>query len=124
MATWALISTLVQTLVYSVGATLLVTGPRPPLVACPGGGILFWWQAGAISALRQECGAFDTADFIGASAGSLAAVLAANGVDMDDAFDRAITLSVRANVWDRPLGARRALVPAHPRDAAKRRHAG
>lgn len=79
--------------------------PNMPLVACTGGGILFWWQAGAIHGLREQC-ALDEANFIGASAGSLAAVLAASGVDMDDAFEHAITLSKRANLWERPLGVR------------------
>lgn len=77
--------------------------PGAPLVACPGGGILFWWQAGAVKGLRTQC-PLDEANFVGASAGSLAAVLTASGVDMDDAFDHAITLSKRANLWERPLG--------------------
>lgn len=78
--------------------------PGAPLVAFPGGGILFWWQAGTIQGLREQCASFDEANFIGASAGSLAAALAASGVDMDDAFEHAITLSKRANLWERPLG--------------------
>jgi hypothetical protein len=85
------------------GGRLPALRPGAPLVGCTGGGILFWWQAGAISAIREQCNV-DHANFVGASAGSLTAVLAANGVSMDDAFDHAITLSKRRQLFERPLG--------------------
>ena len=52
------------------------------------GGIYFWWQAGAVKAL-QELYNLDDATMAGASAGSLSAVLAGCGVDMDHAFELA-----------------------------------
>ena len=41
-----------------------------PRIVFPGGGIFFWWQAGAVKAL-QEFYDLDAYDFAGASAGSL-----------------------------------------------------
>ena len=54
------------------------TSERPvrPRIVFPGGGIFFWWQAGAVKAL-QEMYKLEHYDFAGASAGSLSAVFCA-----------------------------------------------
>ena len=66
----------------------------------PGGGIFFWFQAGAISALakRFELGHVPCA---GASAGALASTLAVSGCDMEQALDRALQLSRESGALDR-----------------------
>lgn len=81
--------------------------PAPPAsvprLVFPGGGIFFWWQLGAVRSLQRR---FDLADgrasFSGASAGALAATLAAAGVtDTERTLDLAIELAARARVWER-----------------------
>ena len=65
------------------------------MLVLPGGGIFFWWQAGAITGLKKR---FDLNDlhhpagsvsFIGSSAGALASTLAVSGCDMEASFDAA-----------------------------------
>ena len=79
-----------------------------PLIVLPGGGLFFYWQAGALKwVLREQASArlgCEGMRFAGASAGGLAATLACNGVDFDEATALALDLSDRAGVWDRPLG--------------------
>ena len=76
------------------------------LVAFPGGGIFFWWQAGFVQALQQrrEGSVLGTISMVGASAGALAAVLAACDVSMAQAFESAYRICERRNVWTQPLG--------------------
>lgn len=79
---------------------------RPPrLVTFPGQGVLFWWQQGAVSALRPHL-PFGSPDLhlSGASAGACTAVLAACGVRTPDVLDAAEALAARARVFERPLG--------------------
>lgn len=83
---------------------VLVTSPATkPTIALPGGGILFWHQAGAIRSLQRHY-RLNHCRLVGASAGCLASVLAACDVDMDVAFDSAIRISKDARLWDRRLG--------------------
>ena len=65
---------------------LLVLIMNSPMLVLPGGGIFFWWQAGAITGLKKR---FDLNDlhhpagsvsFIGSSAGALASTLAVSGL--------------------------------------------
>ena len=70
----------------------------------PGGGVLqYWWAAGAVEALREshDCGALS---FAGASAGALAAALAACDVDMAASARLAYSLAERENFYSRRLG--------------------
>mmetsp|Transcript_2312 Transcript_2312/g.3358 ORF Transcript_2312/g.3358 Transcript_2312/m.3358 type:complete len:315 (-) Transcript_2312:181-1125(-) len=70
----------------------------------PGGGIFFYWQAGAASYLREA--GYDLSDVTmsGASAGALAATLTLADVDFEEATSLALKLAEDAGVWDRPLG--------------------
>ncbi|CAM9782980.1 unnamed protein product [Ectocarpus sp. 6 AP-2014] len=74
-----------------------------PVLSFPGGGIFFWWQAGVISALQERYN-LSSLDFVGASAGSLAATLAACDADMDLAMKLALDLCDTNEIWTRPLG--------------------
>jgi hypothetical protein len=70
----------------------------------PGGGIFFYWQAGAMTYLRENGYNLDQVSMSGASAGALSATLTATGVDFAEATELALDLSQKAGVWDRPLG--------------------
>eukprot|EP00899_Mesostigma_viride_P018662 jgi/Mesvir1/26798/Mv20565-RA.1 len=74
-----------------------------PTLYFPGGGMFFYWQIGCI---RWLCRSYDLTDtrMVGASAGALAATLAACQVDVDAAAALALELAKRAGVWDRPTG--------------------
>lgn len=75
------------------------------LVAFPGGGLFFWWQAGYVQALQQQdANLLRSASFAGASAGALTAVLTASGVDMAAAYESAYNICEKRNVWTQPLG--------------------
>jgi predicted acylesterase/phospholipase RssA len=77
----------------------------PPHVVFPGGGIFFYWQAGAVTYLREN--GYDLGggvSFSGASAGALTATLTATGVDFERATDLALHLAAEAGVWDRTGG--------------------
>ena len=77
---------------------------QPARLLFPGGGIFFWWQAGAITALSRRID-LSTAPCCGASAGALAATLAACDVDMELALERALALSIEARAFERgPFG--------------------
>ncbi len=78
----------------------------------PGGGIFFYWQAGAITYLREQNYNLDTtADnddqkllFTGASAGALCATLTCTNVDFIAATSLALEKAEEEGIWDRPLG--------------------
>lgn len=74
--------------------------PTSPGLAYPGGGIFFWWQAGAVTALSRR---YQLGDIpcVGASAGALAASLAACEVDMYEALDVAVRLADENEIWSR-----------------------
>ena len=74
-----------------------------PCIVFPGGGIYFWWQAGAVKALQQSI-EMDEYCYVGASAGSISAVFAACNVDMDEAFNSAARLADENGLWDRREG--------------------
>jgi hypothetical protein len=85
-----------------IGSMSMPKSQRPSIVF-PGGGIYFWWQAGAVKALQESCD-LDGYSFSGASAGSLSAVFAASGVDMDDAYQSAHRLASENGIWERREG--------------------
>lgn len=66
----------------------------------PGGGIFFWFQAGAVNALARRLD-LSKVPSAGASAGALAATLAACECDMDHALQRALQLSDNVGVFER-----------------------
>lgn len=76
----------------------------PPHVVFPGGGIFFYWQAGAVTYLRENGYDLNHVSFSGASAGALTATLTATGVDFERATDLALNLAAQAGVWDRKGG--------------------
>ncbi|TFJ83152.1 hypothetical protein NSK_005541 [Nannochloropsis salina CCMP1776] len=98
-----------------------------PTLSFPGGGIFFYWQAGAVHYLQHH---FDLgqATLVGASAGALTAVLAGCAVSMPAAAERALALSMSISLWQRPLGlagvwgglVREWLDELLPQDAAER----
>ena len=73
--------------------------PRAGLVF-PGGGLFFWWQAGAISGLQRRID-LSRPPLAGGSAGALAATLAACEVEMPLAFDTALQMSNEAGVFEK-----------------------
>lgn len=76
----------------------------PIKVCCSGGGIFFFWQLGALRWLQRAGCLDDTAQFLGYSAGALSATLAACDVPMHRAVDAAYALTLKHNIWQRPLG--------------------
>eukprot|EP00565_Helicotheca_tamesis_P001547 CAMPEP_0185735814 /NCGR_PEP_ID=MMETSP1171-20130828/26257_1 /TAXON_ID=374046 /ORGANISM="Helicotheca tamensis, Strain CCMP826" /LENGTH=324 /DNA_ID=CAMNT_0028406245 /DNA_START=121 /DNA_END=1095 /DNA_ORIENTATION=+ len=70
----------------------------------PGGGIFFYWQAGAASYLREAGYDLSSVRMSGASAGALVATLTLTDVDFDEATRLALSLAEEAGVWERPLG--------------------
>jgi predicted acylesterase/phospholipase RssA len=67
------------------------------VVAFPGGGLFFWWQAGWVRAAPVAFGG-DRVRLCGASAGALAAVCARCGVDTEKALAVALALCERDKV--------------------------
>ncbi|GAB5037904.1 Hypothetical protein NocV09_12200020, partial [Nannochloropsis oceanica] len=74
-----------------------------PTISFPGGGIFFYWQAGAVHYLQQHFNLRE-ANLVGASAGALTAVLTGCDVCMPLAAERALSLSMSIALWARPLG--------------------
>ena len=96
-------------------AALTTTSPAPPTDApatqqpvfnIGGGGIFFWWMAGAMKELCHNGPNSLTEHYAlrGASAGALAAVLGACRVEIDTALNHAHKLAVENGVFERPLG--------------------
>lgn len=77
--------------------------PAPHLVF-PGGGLFFYWQAGAVTYLREAGYDLSGCTMSGASAGALTATLTTCGVDLVEATELALDLSDEAGVWDRGGG--------------------
>jgi hypothetical protein len=76
----------------------------PPHLVFPGGGIFFYWQAGAVSYLREHGYNLTSVTAAGASAGALTATLTATGVDFYQATELALDMADQAGVWDRSGG--------------------
>ena len=70
----------------------------------PGGGIFFYWQAGAVTYLREAGYDLNQCSMSGASAGALTATLTTNDVCFTDATNLALSLAEEAGVWDRSGG--------------------
>ena len=77
---------------------------EPPHLIFPGAGLFFYWQAGVVTYLRQAGYDLSKTTMSGASAGAIAATLAATDVCFSNATDTALRLGRDAGVWDRPLG--------------------
>ena len=71
-----------------------------------GGGIYFWWQAGACKYLSEKSVILGTKSFpiIGSSAGALAATLLCTGASFDKAASFAIDQAYRYSLFDSPVG--------------------
>jgi hypothetical protein len=80
-----------------------VPTPDRPILSIAGGGRFFFWYLGV---LKYMIAYYDLSKctLIGASAGGLACVLAASGVDLDRAVREAYRLSVDNDVFERPAG--------------------
>jgi hypothetical protein len=76
----------------------------PPHLVFPGGGIFFYWQAGAVSYLREQGYNLTAVTAAGASAGALTATLTATGVDFYQATELALDMADQAGVWGRSGG--------------------
>jgi Patatin-like phospholipase len=75
-----------------------------PHLIFPGGGIYFYWQAGAVTFLREQNYDINATTITGASAGALSAALTATQVDFYQATELALQMAAEANVWNRGLG--------------------
>lgn len=73
-------------------------------ICCPGGGVFFWWQIGAMKRLLEMYELPSDARLAGMSAGALAVVLGQCGVDPARAHELAFGLARRAGVFRNPLG--------------------
>ena len=65
-----------------------------------GGGIFFFWQAGAAAYIAQHCPELRDVPVMGASAGSIAATLLASQVSFHDAAKLAIKIGKENNIWE------------------------
>jgi Patatin-like phospholipase len=77
--------------------------PHPTLLNIKGGGVFFFWMAGAMRAIAQRH-SLQELKLQGASSGALIAVLAACDVDFEAAAEAAHRLCVDHDVYARPLG--------------------
>jgi len=89
--------------VLEMGGRSDVGAGSPTTIVFPGGGIYFWWQAGAAKSLLQHYN-LSKAHLMGASAGALTAALAACDIDFDRAFEVAQRLAMQYDIYDRPGG--------------------
>ena len=78
--------------------------PSAAHLVFPGGGIFFYWQAGAVTYLREAGYDLNQCSMSGASAGALTATLTTNDVCFTDATNLALSLAEEAGVWDRSGG--------------------
>ncbi len=65
-----------------------------------GGGIYFWWQAGAATYLNQHCPLGNDIEFVGASAGSITAALLLARANFTEAAEVAINEVAKLNLWE------------------------
>lgn len=73
------------------------------VVRFSGGGIYFWWQAGAARYLMENCD-LNALPVMGASAGSITATLLALNVSFDKVAEIAIRIGDDLKVWERKSG--------------------
>ncbi|WZN66770.1 patatin-like phospholipase [Chloropicon roscoffensis] len=73
-----------------------------PVIALPGGGIYFYWNAGVLAYLAERY-ELEGCELVGASAGALSVVLVACGVDFRKATEVAYRLAEENGLYDRPL---------------------
>lgn len=90
-----------QRFLMSSSLAVLVYIPTT-FVSIAGGGMFFYWMIGVVSVLQQQID-LTSAHMSGASAGALASVLAACGVDVRHAAEHAFQLSIDEKLWDRKL---------------------
>lgn len=100
---------LTSALVEAFSAT--TTTNKQTRLVFPGGGVFFNWQGGIITYLRENNYDLSNASFLGSSAGSLTAALAATGVDFHEATSLALEMAQKYDVWDRPDGLKGVIGP-------------
>eukprot|EP00980_Cylindrotheca_fusiformis_P007725 scaffold1638_cov120-Cylindrotheca_fusiformis.AAC.8 len=81
-----------------------IGSPEDAHFVFPGGGIMFYWQAGVITYLREQGYDLSSCTFAGASAGALTATLTTADVEFYEATELALKLAADAGVWDRSGG--------------------
>ena len=89
---------------FSEMAPTITTCENSELIL-PGGGIYFYWQAGAITYIRDKYD-LSHSKMTGASAGALAATLGVSNVDFEEATKVALQLCDDYGVWNRRGGLR------------------
>ena len=92
----------------SSSAKVVVTDPivpaPKPTICCPGGGVYFWWQIGALKRLLELYELPKEIHLAGASAGALSVCLAQCSVDPMKAYRLAYQLAEDSDVFTNPLG--------------------
>ena len=78
--------------------------PLHVTICCPGGGVFFWWQIGAMRELLKIYELPEQVTLSGASAGALAVVLSQCGVDPATAHAVAFRLAEDAGCFRNPFG--------------------
>jgi hypothetical protein len=80
------------------------TTAKPKLrISWAGSGIYFFWQLGAVQYLMNKFH-LSKVPMVGASGGGFAAVLSACEVPPEQVLETAYELSLKHNIWERPLG--------------------
>lgn len=82
---------------------LIIPSSRPHLIF-PGGGIFFYWQAGAVTYLREQGYDLSQVTASGASAGALTATLLTTNVCFKKATQLALHQASEAGIWNRSSG--------------------
>lgn len=77
---------------------------KTELLKFDGGGIFFWYQAGACKYLQETGFASSNVSVLGTSAGALSATLLVCGCDFDKAADIAISQCIEQNLFEKPTG--------------------
>jgi predicted acylesterase/phospholipase RssA len=73
------------------------------VIRFPGGGIFFWWQAGAAAYLSKNCPTGDI-PVVGASAGAIAASMLVLNCSFDQGAKLAVDLADSRKVWEAKRG--------------------
>ena len=95
---------LAETAAHVHRTTASTAAPRCATICCPGGGVYFWWQIGAMHELLSMYDLPDDVKLSGASAGALACVFGQCRVDPGAAHRVAFALADEAGCLRNPLG--------------------
>lgn len=85
-------------------STAQSTTAKPKLrISWAGSGVYFFWQLGAMQYMMNKFH-LSKVPMVGASGGGFAAVLSACEVHPEQVLETAYSLSLKHNIWERPLG--------------------